>query len=263
MSIFLERQKVRKRRAIARRLKTMERILFSAAVILAGLLALYGIYVLVFMGPIFTVKEIIIEGDLSQTTKEQILFLTGISEGENLFSAHVKEAHDRLTSHPWIREASVRRRLPRAVWVFVREYVPAAVVVDNGQAFYTDWNGVVFKPVEPGEPRGLPVISGVENLKDSGESRQKLAEVLKYISMYRNSSFGQTWGISGFSVAGSGGCLITTEKGPIQIFLGGGAFEERLTMLENFQGAVSRRGGRIKYILADDLKRITVGYTGS
>lgn len=263
MSIFLERQKVRKRRAVARRLKTIERILFSVAVILGGVLALYGLYLLVFTGPIFTVKEIVIQGELSHTTNDQIILLTNIDKGENLFGAHVKESHERLTSHPWIREASVRRRLPHTVWIYVKEYMPVAVVLKGGQAFYVDGHGTVFKRMQAGEPRGLPVISGIENLKDDEDSRQKLMEALKFISIYKKSSFGQAWGISEFHVADGRGYLITTEKGPVQILLGDDAFEQRLAMLANFQEAISRQGGRIKYILADDIKQITVGYTGS
>jgi len=252
MSIFLERQKVRKRRAIAKSFKVAERILFSLAIVLGGLAILYGVYLLVFLGPIFQVREIMVEGKIVHSTLQSVIEQSGVKEGENLFGINVGAVHKNLKENSWISQAAVRRRLPHTLWIYVEEYEPAAVIQKDGVLKYVDHEGVIFKSVEPVDPKTLPVITGV--------NEEKMNEALTILSMYNESSFGGAWGISELHFDEAGGCSIITEKGPVQIFLGQGAFANRLALLGRWQGIIGRRGGRITYIIANEEKRVTVGY---
>lgn len=264
MSVFLERQKVRKRKALAKRIRVAERILFSLAVIFGGVAALYGLYLLVFLGPIFSVKEVIIDGDLKHITKQEVVEVAKLGIGQNLFGANVSNGHDRLMSHPWVKHAAVRRRLPQTIWIYVEEHEPVAVVLNEGEAFYVNDQGVVFKVVDSEDPKDYQVISGVKG------SEEKLKEALDLLSLYEKSSFGQNWGIAEINFDKDFGFSIMTEKGPIEILLGHDAFSSQLDFLGRCRRVMSRRGGLarhtgvpggyIKYILANERKRITVGY---
>lgn len=254
MSIFLERQKVRKRKALAKRIRVAERILLSLAVIFGGLAALYGLYLLVFLGPIFSVKDIIIEGDLNHVTELEVLEVAQVGSGQNLFGANVRLGHDRLMAHPWIKQAAVRRRLPHTIWIYVKEYKPAAIMLNNGEVFYVNEQGIVFKPVETNDHKDYLIISGI------GESQQKLKKALNLISFYKKSQFGQTWGIAELNFNEDFGFSIMTENGTFEILLGHDAFGSQLDFLKRCEKVMGRQGGRIKYILANEGKRITVGY---
>lgn len=255
MSVFLERQKVRKRKAIAKSFRVAERILFSLVIVLGGLAILYGIYLLVFLGPAFSVREIIVEGKLVHSTLDGVARQSGIKEGENLFAVNVGGVHKNLKENSWISRAAVRRRLPHAVWIYIEEFDPAAVIEKDGVLKFVDHEAVVFKSVEPADPKTLPVITGVN------EDRMK--EALELLSMYNDSSLGGAWGMSELHWDDARGYSIMTEKGPVEIFLGQDAIARRLDLLGRWLGIIGRHGGRITYIIANEDKRVTVGYRDS
>lgn len=243
---------MRKRRAIAKGFKTAERILLSLAVVLGGLAMLYGIYLLVFLGPTFSIREIVVEGNLDHLSTQQVLDESGVHEGQTLFGTDVAAVHRNLKEDPWIDQAAVRRRLPHTLWIYVEEHEPVAVVQKDGKLFLADCDGDVFKEVQPSDSKGYPVITGVEG--------EKLKDALSLLAQYNNSSFGEAWGISEMHADDVKGYSIITEKGPVEIVLGQEAPALRLELLGRWQGVIGRKGGRITYIIANDEKRITVGY---
>jgi cell division septal protein FtsQ len=252
MSVFLERQKVRKRKAIGKWFRLVERILFSVAIILGGVALLYGLYLLVFLGPVFSVREINIEGKIVRSTLQSVIDSSGVKEGENLFGINVEKVHENLKANPWISHAAVRRRLPHTIWIYVDEYDPAAVVGTKEGLSFVDHEGTIFKKVEGTDPKSLPVITGI--------APEKIKEALSLLSLYEGSSFGQNWGISELHFDNAKGYSIVTEKGPVEILLGQDAYASRLDLLSRWQGVIGRKGGRITYIIANEEKRITVGY---
>lgn len=252
MSIFLERQKVRKRRAIAKGFKTAERILLSLAIVLVGVAMLYGIYLLVFLGPTFSIGEIVVEGNLVHLSTQKVVLESGVKDGETLFGINVMQVHKNLKENPWINQAAVRRRLPHTLWIYVEEYEPAAVIQKEGKLFLVDHEGAVFKEVEPSDSKAYPVITGVE-----GEG---LKDALTLLAQYGESSFGEAWGISELHRDDVKGYSVVTEKGPIEILLGQDAPALRLDLLGRLQGVIGRKGGRITYIIANEDRRVTVGY---
>ena len=255
MSVFLERQKVRKRRAWARSFKVAERVLLSLAIVLGGLALLYGAYLLVFLGPTFLVRDVIVEGSLTHTGTDGIIEKSGIKKGENLFAVDVEKVHRNLKEDSWISRAAVRRKLPHSIWIYVEEYSPQAVIQRDGKLKYIDYEGNVFKSVEPSDPKTFPVIGGVDD--------RMLPEAQAILSAYSGSPFGRTWGISELNFDEVKGYTIFTEKGPIEILLGHDAYASRLDLLGRWQGTIGRRGGRITYILANEDKRLVVGYRGT
>lgn len=252
MSIFLERQKVKKRRAIGRWFRVAERILFSVAVILGGVALLYGFYLLVFLGPTFQVREMNVEGRIVRTSVDRVIESSGVKKGENLFGVDVETIHENLRSNPWISHAAVRRRLPHTLWIYVEEYDPVAVLQTDDGLRFVDRDGTVFKKVEGSDPKSLPVISGV--------AKERIGEALELLYLYEGSPFGRTWGISELHFDGLKGYSVVTEKGPVEILLGQDAYASRLDLLARWQGVIGRKGGRITYIIANEEKRITVGY---
>ncbi len=259
MSVFLERQKVRKRRAIAKGFKTAERILLSVAIVLGGLAMLYGIYLLVFLGPIFSVGEIIVEGNLEHLTTPKVVLESGVKDGETLFGIDVEKVHANLRQDPWISQAAVRRRLPHTLWIYIEESKPVAVMQKQGKLFLVDHDGIAFKEMEPSDPKTYPVITGIEG-EDEEKNALKLKEALSLLKMYNDSSFGESWGISELHIDDVRGSSVVTEKGPVEILLGQDANAQRLGLLGKWQGVIGRKGGRITYIIANEDKRIIVGY---
>src|SRR5690606_14634607 len=60
----------------------------------------------------FAVREIMITG-LERLGRAEIVAVTSLREGQNIFDSAPEELTERLEAHPWIAEAHVRRRLPQ------------------------------------------------------------------------------------------------------------------------------------------------------
>ena len=119
MNLFLERQDVCKRRNWSIFLRRVERVSLSVLVVLAALAALYGLYVLIFLGSYFSINDIVLKGHWKRLDAPQLVEVAGVKQGDNLFLLNVREVHDRLMMHPWVREAAVRRHLPHTLLIAV------------------------------------------------------------------------------------------------------------------------------------------------
>jgi len=125
MSIFLERQEVRKKKQWGAWLKRVERASLAVMIVVAGFVMLYGLYVLVFLGPYFSVADIVVQGRWQHLDVASLVAQSGARAGDNLFFLNVNAVHDRLMENPWVRRTTVRRQLPHTLLIAVEEYVPS------------------------------------------------------------------------------------------------------------------------------------------
>lgn len=69
---------------------------------------------------------------------------------------------ERLLAQPWVKDASVSRRLPDTVAINIVERAPALLWQYQGQVRLIDTSGVVLQPVDPNAWPDLPLIVGPE-----------------------------------------------------------------------------------------------------
>ena len=110
--------------------------------------------------PHFTARQIQVEG-ARRLPPRTVAAIAGVREGINVLSVNLSAARRQLLAHPWIAEAEIRREIPSGLHIQVREHEPAAVV-DIGKRFLLNVHGEIFKEWEPGDPAGLPVVSGLK-----------------------------------------------------------------------------------------------------
>ena len=92
----------------------------------------------------FAVKEVVVEGNQSLQSAE-IVRLTGVVPGTNIFLLNEEEIMDRLTLQPLIESVQLVRKLPNRLLVRVQEREPCALlpvtegfaVVDREGVFLT------------------------------------------------------------------------------------------------------------------------------
>jgi cell division protein FtsQ len=65
-----------------------------------------------------------------------------------------------LLAQPWIADAEIRREIPAALHIKVREHSPLAII-DLGRKFLLNENGRVFKEWTDKDPVNLPLVSGL------------------------------------------------------------------------------------------------------
>ncbi|MBT3182807.1 MAG: FtsQ-type POTRA domain-containing protein [Deltaproteobacteria bacterium] len=265
MGIFRDRQTVKKKQQWMKRLKQLERILLSIAIVLVGMASLYGIYRLVFFGSSFTVDRIVVEGSWRHLSAERLADLADIRGDENLFWISMDQIHDRIHQNPWVRRAAVRRRLPDTIWIYAEEHEAEAIISDSA-LFYVDEYGEIFKVPEGGDDRDLPVLTGVdvgESRKMKSGDREKVLEMLKLIRIFSNSEFGKGIDVSEVHFDEVDGYSLTTKKRPMQILFGHAAFDDRMSQIDKMSAAIRGHVGRITYMMVNEPGRLIVKYSSS
>ncbi|MGC2855707.1 cell division protein FtsQ/DivIB [Novispirillum sp. DQ9] len=94
------------------------------------------------------------------TRGEDILGAIGIAQGEPLLAFEPAAARERLESLPWVKEATVERRLPETIFVRLVERTPIAVwQAPSGGFALVDADGAVIE-TDVSAFGQLPVIAG-------------------------------------------------------------------------------------------------------
>jgi len=109
---------------------------------------------------LFRIEKVQVAGNRTLSSAE-LLAAAGLRTGESLLGLDLEAARARLTAHPRVREASLRRRLPSTVVVDVTERVPC-VIVRADRDYLVDADGAILASADPGTPTNLPVLTGIE-----------------------------------------------------------------------------------------------------
>lgn len=108
----------------------------------------------------FQVKTIDIQG-LERAQRAEILAEGEILAGMSILDIDLDGTAQAIQKHPWVAEASVRRRLPDHLEINVREY-QASMIVDLGELYLASGDGELFKRLAPHDGVALPLLSGLE-----------------------------------------------------------------------------------------------------
>ncbi len=151
--------------AFGRRLRTAGTVLKTAlgiaAVVGASVGVAWGAKRYMMTSPRFSVKTVTVEGN-ARLSPEEVARAGGIAIGDNVFALDLDDARRKVEADPWIKTATVTRKLPGAVVVKVVEHEPAAVVAIGDRLFLASRAGEVFKEIGSEDPLDFPVITGLE-----------------------------------------------------------------------------------------------------
>lgn len=109
--------------------------------------------------PRFAITAITIQGT-QRLDPAELRATLPLHLGDNVFVA-LGEVARAVRANPWIASADVRRVLPHTIAIEVREH-QAVAVVELGDLYLVDADGLPFKRAEAEEGDGLPTISGLD-----------------------------------------------------------------------------------------------------
>ena len=131
-------------------------------------------------------NDIKIEG-LKRVSRETVLSQARLGAGSSLLALKPALVEEALRANPWIARAEVRREWPRRVHLSITEREPVALV-NLGDLYYVDRQGVLFKPLSPGEPHDFPIITGLTKewfREEGGKAQEMLQRVFRLLELLK------------------------------------------------------------------------------
>ncbi|MCE9632833.1 MAG: cell division protein FtsQ/DivIB [Methylophilales bacterium] len=140
---------------------------------MAALLFLYALLFVVLHLPIYPLKHVEVNGELTHVTREQLKLITGRYLQGNFFTVDLVQTRNAFEKLPWVRNVSVRRRWPDKLEVLVEEHRELARWGDIG---LVNTHGELFHAASDKE---LPFFYGAgESVKEIAQNYQLYGQVL-------------------------------------------------------------------------------------
>jgi len=284
------RRNKNKRRSAERLHRLKRRALLVVLATGAGVILLLVSALFIFMhdalmhADAFPVHQISIAG-AGRLSRDAVARRAGVQTGDNLLSVNLSKVKKRLTSHPWIADAEVRREIPSGLQIRIREHRCTAIV-DLGDKFLLNREGRLFKSYQPGaDPKDLPVVRGLAaadvvvatgvdpetgagwprsaQAADRGEVSYPgpMAEVMKVLKLGRSAdSTVPNRRLGRIDVDRSMGLTLHAFNGTKVIHLGYGDYPEKYRMLATIlaQAKRNRRVPDFSRIDLQDINRIVI-----
>lgn len=212
--------------------------------------AAYGAYRLyngIITTPRLGVNMINVTG-AARLSREEVIGLSKIQEGQNIFSFKAADVASAIKENPWIEEAKVKRSLPDTVEIEVREREPVALIRLD-ELYVMDSSGVVFKKASVDDSLDLPVVTGLtaEMLKEDARSLEdRLLALIDVLAEREGFDLAQ---VSEINVDPVFGLSIYTVEDGVRLEVGLDGFEEKLA---SFERILKLRGGELRGIEAMD-----------
>ncbi len=163
-----------------------------AAVALIALLALLAVSLFT---PLFAVKSITVEGN-SVLNAEDIVKVSGIKTGDNVFRINTSEAKEKIKSLGYVESALIKRKFPSKIVIEVKECSEDAYVLFAGNYIGVDSEFKVISVLKASEKNAdKPVISGMALKKfDKGAplvaaKDSKLNATKKLVALLKSEKF--------------------------------------------------------------------------
>ena len=110
-------------------------------------------------GETFQVRDVVFVGT-ERANSAQLRHLADVRHGTHLFNADLARAVRGVEAHPWVDEATARRRFPSAVEIHIREHQPKMLLALE-ELWLVDENANIFKRADS-SLLDFPVLSGID-----------------------------------------------------------------------------------------------------
>lgn len=149
--------------------------------------------ILFMLSSVFNIKQIVVLNN-SKINTQEILNLSTLSIGNNMFKTMNKTIRDGIKTNPYIENVKIKRDLSGTVTLEIEERTPTYILQYGNSYLYINNQGYILEMSET--PLELPKITGygtnVENIKEGNrlevEDLKKLEDVIKIIELSKNTT---------------------------------------------------------------------------
>jgi cell division protein FtsQ len=164
--------------------------LLTLAGLCLGLVVLYHQLLTCDMFCIKDINNIEIDG-AKRLSRSLLLQQSKLTPGASLLAVRPGQVERALMAHPWIARAEVSRKWPNSLHLTIQERDPVALVQFGEELLYMDRQGMIFKPLSPGDPHNFPVITGLtpEQFKHpAGTLPEAVAQAFRLMDVLKTTS---------------------------------------------------------------------------
>ena len=144
--------------------------------------------------PVFGISEISVEGN-SAISAEEIVQVSGIKNGQNIFRISLKKTKEKLESLVYVEEARVVRKFPARIKIELTESTNDIIIDTPTEFIVTTVSGkVLFKTVDVTE-LPIPIVKGINVAEAEPNTvlvpadEEKSARNMKYIKSFFGSAY--------------------------------------------------------------------------
>jgi cell division protein FtsQ len=136
----------------------------------------------------FKVADITVEGRM-RTSRDDLRAAVAVDPHTPIFALDLQALHGRVAGLPWVRQATIIRRLPNIVHIRLDEYEPFALHRDSDGLSLVDRAGAHITRNHLGKFSHLPVFSGTGVLPQAAQ----LMDMLRGFPVVRNRLVAAHW----------------------------------------------------------------------
>lgn len=240
-------------------LKKSIRIAFQLLLLSLSLLVGHHLYLSLSEDPFFHLKEIEIRG--CQKIEEKSLHrLLGLEGRPNLFTISLKEIGKRVSSHPWVEGAKVRKVFPNKLIIEIEERKPVAIL-QLDELYYLDSKGVIFSPLGERDGYNFPLITGLTPSaveKDPQEVKELLLKALELLKIVDQEGVLLLERVSEIHMDRQNGIHFFTQAEGIKVRMGWDQFREKIKRFSVIWKDLRKRGIAVAFIDCSDVRRMVV-----
>ncbi|MEZ4373404.1 MAG: FtsQ-type POTRA domain-containing protein [Polyangiaceae bacterium] len=231
------------------------KLLSGILVVLGAALALaWGLQRYALTTPRFAIQKLDVTGTLRRAP-DQLSKQAGVKLGDNLFAVDTEVAERRLLEDPWIASAKVERRIPATLAIHVEEREAQASASIGGSLYLVSREGEPFKQAEDGDPRDLPVISGITGddfARDRVRQVDRIRVGMQVLRQYARVPMSKVHAPQEVNLGPDGDVVLTIGKSGIALHLGKGPWRSKLLMAWRVMGSLAAKGRLPRIVFLDN-----------
>lgn len=236
--------------------------MWSATKLMSGILVVLGAALALAWGlqryalttPRFAIQKLDVTGSLRRSPS-QLVKQAGVKLGDNLFAVDTEVAQQKLLEDPWIASAKVERRIPATLGVHVEEREAQALASIGGGLYLISREGEPFKLFEDGDPRDLPVISGItaeDMSRDRPRQLDRIRVGMQVLRQYARVPMSKVHAPQEVNLGDDGDVVLSIGKSGIALHLGRGPWRTKLVMAWRVMGSLSSKGRLPRIVFLDN-----------
>lgn len=236
--------------------------MWSGAKLMSGILVVLGAALALAWGlqryalttPRFAIQKLDVSGSLRRSPN-QLLKQAGVKLGDNLFAVDTELAQQKLLEDPWIASAKVERRIPATLGVQVEEREAQALATIGSGLYLISREGEPFKAFEDGDPRDLPVISGIspeDMSRDRPRQLDRIRVAMQVLRQYARVPMSKVHAAQEVNLGSDGDVVLSIGKSGIALHLGRGPWRTKLVMAWRVMGSLSAKGRLPRIVFLDN-----------